>query len=121
MLMAAGLNNQDPHLGVEVKPHRPPQDQYHFEMKGPGIIAGMVVSIAFMILITGTRLGIRYLRPKLKWGWDDWLITPGVVGDVVNLANGLELTKYSSVDFRSDLTSTPDRDGSVRRSRETHR
>lgn len=83
MLMTAGLTKADPHLGVKVNPRPPPPDQYHFETKGPGIIAGMCVAIAFMVLITGTRLAIRYWKPKLQWGWDDWLIIPGVVGDLI--------------------------------------
>jgi hypothetical protein len=80
MLRLFGLFKADPHKGVMVLP-RPPPSRYHLESNGPGIIAGASVSIAIMIAITGTRLAIRYFKRRLIWGWDDWFIIPGVVGN----------------------------------------
>lgn len=79
LLLLAGVSNVDAHKGLKGFPHRPPPDQYHFETKAPGIIAGMVVSIVIMVSVTGGRLLTRWLRPSLKAGWDDILIIPGVV------------------------------------------
>ena len=52
---------------------------YHYETRAPGIIAAMSVTIVLVTIITGTRLCLRYFRRDLKWGWDDWMIIPGVV------------------------------------------
>lgn len=81
ILLALGMVKLDAHKGVGIILHRPPPGQYHFETRGPGIIAGASVSIAIMIAITGTRLGLRYFKKRLIWGWDDWLIIPGAVGN----------------------------------------
>lgn len=81
ILCALGLFKLDAHKGVGIFPHRPPPDRYHYETKGPGIIAGVSVSMAIMIAITGARLGLWYFKKRLIWGWDDWLIIPGVVGN----------------------------------------
>ena len=79
ILHSAGLNNVDPERGAKIPPPRPSPAQYHFETKGPGIIAGMSVSIVIMVAITGSRLLLRLFKTGLRWGSDDWLIIPGVV------------------------------------------
>ncbi len=79
--MARGMLKADPSKGVKVQPSRPPPDMYRFESKATGIVAGMVVSIIIMLAVTIARLMIRYMKANLKWGYDDWLIMPGVVGD----------------------------------------
>jgi hypothetical protein len=79
MLLAAGSTNVDPNLGAKIPRARPPPDQYRFETKGPGIIAGMHVCIAVMAGITGTHLMYRWLEPLVRFGSDEWFIIPGVV------------------------------------------
>ena len=80
MLLNAGITSdiRDPSKGVKLSPTRP--EDYTFETKGPGIIAGLSVCIAAMTVITCVRLGLRYFVPRLKWGLDDTLIIPGLVG-----------------------------------------
>ena len=68
----------DPGLGVPTRQHAPPG--YRFETRGPGVIAGLVVAILLSFLITGTRLLLRSCRKDLRWGLDDWVIIPAVVG-----------------------------------------
>ncbi len=80
--------NANPSKGYIVKPVRPPPGQYRFETNSPQIIAGSIISILFMVLITGTRLTLRATKSNMKWGWDDWLIVPGVVGDFISIHLG---------------------------------
>lgn len=72
----------DPGLGFPTHLHAPPD--YHFETRGPGVIAGLVVAIVLSFLITGTRLLLRSCRKDLRWGLDDWVIIPAAVGRSVN-------------------------------------
>ncbi len=67
----------DPKNGLPMMLKPPPG--YHHETRGPGIIAAMSVAIAVVTIITGTRLCLRYFRRDLRWGWDDWMIIPGLV------------------------------------------
>lgn len=119
-LRLLGLLGVDAHMGLPVDPPRPPPNRYHFETRGPGMTAGASVSIAIMIFVTVTRLCLRYFRPRLIWGWDDWLIIPGVVGD-----SGREQTILREVDavvstvFRRHLGRAPDCDHPDWRGRET--
>ena len=71
--------NHDPKVGAKIPPMRPPPDQYHFETRGPGIIARMVIGIVVMVFITVSRLMMRGFKKELCFGPDDWLIIPGVV------------------------------------------
>jgi hypothetical protein len=77
MLLLSGItsNIRDPALGVTLSPPRP--DDYSFETKGPGIIAGLSLSIAIITLVTGLRLCLRLFHPRLKWGLDDSLMVAG--------------------------------------------
>lgn len=68
----------DPAFGVPTRQHAPPG--YRFETRGPGVIGGLVVAILLSFLITGTRLLLRGCRKDLRWGLDDWVIIPAVVG-----------------------------------------
>ena len=83
MLLVAGLENVDPHEGAKLPPARPPPDVYHFETRGPAILAGCAVSIALMLLFTGTRLVVRCTERSLHFGRDDWFIIPACVGSVI--------------------------------------
>lgn len=85
LLRAIGKVNADPSKGYSVKPSRPPPGQYHFETRAPSLIAGCVVSIVVMVAATGARLMLRATRRNMKWGWDDWLIIPGVVGRLIHI------------------------------------
>lgn len=79
LLLVAGLNNVDPKLGAKIPPARPPPDRYHFETRGPGIIAGMSVCIVIMVSVTVARLLLRWFKGSVRFGADDWLIIPGAV------------------------------------------
>lgn len=71
----------DPAKGVLIPPARPPSAR--FETRGPRIIAADVLVIVLVILITGSRVLIRALYRRLKWGWDDWFIILASVGTVI--------------------------------------
>ncbi|ETN41816.1 uncharacterized protein HMPREF1541_03753 [Cyphellophora europaea CBS 101466] len=79
MLLDAGITAgmRDPSEGVAMRPSRP--DDYIFETKAPGIIAGSAICIFVMLLVTSTRFLLRIYLPRLKWGLDDTLLVPGVV------------------------------------------
>lgn len=79
LLYAYGFpESTDPGLGVPTRQHAPPG--YRFETRGPGVIGGLIVAILLSFLITGTRLLLRGFRKDLRWGLDDWVIIPAVVG-----------------------------------------
>lgn len=77
MLLSVGLTDLDPANGVKLPPAKP--KDYHFETRGPGIIAGLSVCIAVIASVTLLRLYLRAAVKKLKWGLDDWLMVPGLV------------------------------------------
>lgn len=76
MLLLSGNTQRDPHLGVSIPPARP--TPYVFETKRPTIIAWLAVSITIMLLVTTTRLYLRWSVPRLVWGLDDWLMLPAL-------------------------------------------
>lgn len=94
-LKAAGKTT-NPTLGAKVPPLRPPPNLYHYETKGPSIIAACTgcvaepfrqwqwvwrdaVSMVIMFSITVFRLMLRWRKKEQKFGSDDWVIIPGVV------------------------------------------
>ena len=79
LLISIGLTDVSPKAGAQIPPARPPPDRYHYETKGPGIIAGMVVCIVVMTAVTGARLMVRLRKRELRFGPDDWLIIPALV------------------------------------------
>lgn len=64
---------------LHIPPRRPPPDEYHFQTRGPAVIAVCSVAMAVMIFVTVARLMVRKLRKDLKFGLDDWLIMPAMV------------------------------------------
>ncbi|KAI9815931.1 MAG: hypothetical protein M1827_001923 [Pycnora praestabilis] len=92
LLREAGLFNLDPKNGAMLPPARPPN--YHYHTRGPGIIAGMSLVIAFVVLITGARLMLRSFRRELKWGWDDWVIIPSAMGVIAYMAIQIAMVMY---------------------------
>jgi hypothetical protein len=82
MIHSLGLKT-DPSDGFKFNPPRPPPGESRFETRGPGIIAGLSICIFVMAGITGLRLYLRILTPRLKAGLDDILIVPGVVSVLV--------------------------------------
>lgn len=48
----------------------------------PRIIAALSVAIALVLLITGTRIGLRFFRRDLRWGYDDIAIIPAAIGAI---------------------------------------
>ncbi|QDS77165.1 hypothetical protein FKW77_001727 [Venturia effusa] len=79
MIRTLGIKNGNASRGFTVTPPRPPADEYHFETRAPGLIAGLSICIVVMAGITGLRLYLRFFTPRLKSGLDDWLIIPGVI------------------------------------------
>lgn len=79
MIRSLGKKNVTPSDGFITSPPRPTADDYHFETRGPGLIAGLSICIIVMAGITGLRLYLRLFTPRLKAGLDDWLIIPGAV------------------------------------------
>lgn len=79
MLLLVGITPdiRDPKEGVTLPPFRP--NDYVFETKGPGIIAGLSVCIAIVTVVTMTRLGLRLFVPRLVFGADDWLVIAALV------------------------------------------
>jgi hypothetical protein len=71
LLLSAGLTGADPKLGILSGPPRPPPDQYHFETRRPGLIAGSSVCIVVMVLVTVTRLLYRRFNTSVQFGADD--------------------------------------------------
>lgn len=74
ILLYSGLNASEEAInkGVHLTPTRP--EGYVFETRGPGIIAGLSVSIVVITVVTGLRLCLRGLSPSLRWGIDDSLM-----------------------------------------------
>lgn len=77
IILKLGLD-LDPAKGVAIPPLRPPGA--HFETRGPSIAAAHAMCVVVIVLVTGTRLLIRALHHRVKWGWDDWLMIPAAVG-----------------------------------------
>lgn len=63
-------------------PFPAPHIQPPYQSKGPRIIASACVAIFLILLITGSRLSLRYFRKDLKLGYDDLFIVPAVIGVV---------------------------------------
>jgi hypothetical protein len=79
LLLTAGLKDADPKKGAHIPPFRPPPDQYQYDTRGPIFVTGSIVALILMLLFTTARLLLRSLKSGLQWGWDDWVIIPGVV------------------------------------------
>ncbi|KAI9801984.1 MAG: hypothetical protein M1825_003040 [Sarcosagium campestre] len=54
-------------------------DGYVYETRGPGLIAGLSVAIFLILLITGTRVGLRGYQKHMKLGLDDVVIIPAAL------------------------------------------
>jgi hypothetical protein len=77
LLLLTGLTPdiKDPKDGVTIPPFRP-TDNYHFETKGPAVIAALSVCMVILTVVTFLRLGIRLFVHGVRFGADDWLIIP---------------------------------------------
>lgn len=78
--------------GVIIPPFRP--DNYQFESKGPGIIAGLSVCIAIIVIVTLTRLYLRIFVQSLKFGTDDYIIIPAFLLAVAYPALQIAMVTY---------------------------
>ena len=84
LLLAAGLLDvKDPADGIQLPPPRPPPDMYRHESREGIIIASACVSLVVMIAFSGTRLMLRAFKRGLQWGWDDWVMLPGAVCQIL--------------------------------------
>lgn len=111
------LHGVDPAKGIHLG-HRPLSIQN--DTRGPQIITGSIVCIVLVVLITGSRLLIRALHPKVNWGWDDWLIIPGAVSHMpMRSMTAIELKLWALGVYYRLVCNVYSLRG-VRRSRETH-
>ena len=78
-LLAVGKVDLDPSKGLKIPPFRPPPEQYHFETRGPAIIAVSSVVIVIMLSVTVARLLVRRFKKDVRFGLDDWLMVPALV------------------------------------------
>lgn len=74
----------DPAKGFPSPVQRPPN--FHYASRGPSIAASSAVTMFLIILITGTRLGLRFFRRDLRIGYDDYLIVPAALLCIAVLA-----------------------------------
>lgn len=83
---------KDPKDGVTIPPFRP--KDYHFETKGPKIIAGLSVCIVIITVATFARLGIRLFVRQCRFGLDDWLIIPAYLLAIAYPSLQIAMVKY---------------------------
>lgn len=71
----------DPSHGLPIPLMRPPTDHYpvDYPTHAPSSIAAMCMAIVLIIIITGIRVGLRFFRKDLHWGWEDIVIIPAAV------------------------------------------
>lgn len=74
---SVGLFSANASRGWVVIPKQPAG--YVYETKQPGIIAGMVIVILLISVVTATRLALRYYSTKMVFGSDDWVILAAAV------------------------------------------
>lgn len=82
----------DPSKGFPSPVQRPPNS--HYASRGPGIIASAAVTIFLVVLITGTRLGLRFLRRDLTVGYDDYFIIPAALLTIALVAIVISLVTH---------------------------
>ena len=76
-LRLTGLPDKMIHPDKGLPIHKPPHASDN--ERGTGLLVAMCVAMALIIIITGTRLSLRYFRSDLKWGLDDWMLIPALV------------------------------------------
>ena len=77
----------DPSKGFPMPLLRPTSDHYpvSYPSHARETIAAISVAIFLLSLITGLRLGLRFFRRDLHWGWDDIVIIPAAVSGFKDL------------------------------------
>jgi hypothetical protein len=95
LLLLIGLppNIKDPKNGVTIPPLRPTEN-YHFETKGPRVIAALSVCMGILTLATFLRLGIRLFVHGVRFGTDDWLIIPAYLLSMAYAALQIAMVQY---------------------------
>lgn len=95
LLLLTGLtpNIKDPKDGVTIPPFRPTEN-YHFETKGPAIIAALSVCIVLLTIIAFLRLGIRLFVHAVRFGADDWLVIPAYLLSIAYPALQIAMVKH---------------------------
>ncbi|KAL8967778.1 MAG: hypothetical protein Q9183_002763, partial [Haloplaca sp. 2 TL-2023] len=68
-----GMGDKDPSLGLTMA-KKPPSPGQSEPDRSAEVAVGCAISVAFMLLFTGTRLFIRSTNRALVWGTDDWTI-----------------------------------------------
>lgn len=94
LLLLSGLTPdiKDPKNGVTLPPLRP--ENYVFETKAPGIIAGLSVCMVIITVVTFARLGIRLFVRDCRFGIDDWFIIPAYILGMAYPALQIAMVQY---------------------------
>lgn len=93
----------DPSKGYPWPVKRPPNPEY--TSRGPGMLASMSVAIFLVVLITGSRIGLRIFRRDLKVGIDDYVVVPAALLTIAFLATAMsEVTHGGAGNHIYDLT-----------------
>lgn len=82
----------DPSKGFPYPVKRPLNSEY--TSRGSGILASTAVTIFLVVLITGSRLGLRIFRRDLKVGIDDYVIVPAALLTIAFLAIAMSEVTY---------------------------
>lgn len=79
LLQAFGMFEMDPNQGAPIPPKRPPPELYRAESRAATNITAYSISMAFMIIITMSRLCLRAFSKRMRWGLDDYLMVVAFV------------------------------------------
>ncbi|KAF3043003.1 hypothetical protein E8E12_010001 [Didymella heteroderae] len=95
LLLLSGLKPdiKDPKDGVTIPPFRPTEN-YHFETKGPGVIAALSVCMVILTVVAFLRLGVRLFVRGVRFGADDWLIIPAYLLAMAYPALQIAMVQY---------------------------
>ncbi|KAL8888386.1 MAG: hypothetical protein Q9215_004182 [Flavoplaca cf. flavocitrina] len=107
LLQSLGMVGADPWKGVPLPPQRPPPELYRFESRASSAATAYSVSMAFMIIITLTRLGLRIFSKRMRWGLDDtMMIFAFYIGSIQSIIfyPAVAFIKMSIIAFNMRLT-----------------
>ena len=76
-LRQSGLPDKKIHPEKGLPIHKPPHASD--DEQGTRLMVGMCVAMVLIVMITVTRLSLRWFRKDLKWGLDDWMLIPALV------------------------------------------
>ncbi|KAG8527141.1 uncharacterized protein KY384_008570 [Bacidia gigantensis] len=80
-------------FGSTKPPKRVPVPPGEPKTAAPGLVVGLSFAIVIVVFITGARLLTRIFRKGQVFGWDDWIVIPGVGIALAYFANLLVRTQ----------------------------